>query len=337
MLKRSIKRVQAEIGTEFGVAVGVSGGADSLALMCVVGKALGKSHDVQSITLDHGLQNGSLEVAQSAQEKCSALGAQTAHLRSLNLKNGSNLEERARDARYAVFRAYIEEYFEAHGVPLIVLLAHTLDDQAETVLLGLGRGSGTSAIKGMQEFNGQFLRPFLALRRVDTEEICRANALDYWDDPTNSIDGDNADEAPMRTRVRKILMPAYRTLFPNIQKNLARSATLARADSEYLDVIAHDSYNECTAVEGPDSRDVLNIKALRNFPDALRWRIVRLWIRKCLGETGAGSAQIPFERVLEIDNQLIGLGGVGGTKIEIFNNYYALRIKDLLHFRAEFM
>ncbi|MDR1448100.1 MAG: tRNA lysidine(34) synthetase TilS [Candidatus Ancillula sp.] len=309
-LKGALKRTSACIGQDFDVAVAVSGGADSLALATTVSKVLGKGNFF-SITVDHGLQPKSDDVSKSAAIQCLELGARVAIQEKVSIQGAANLEAKARDARYEVFRKIITQHENEHMQKLVVLLAHTLDDQAETVLLGLSRGSGTSALFGMSEFTNNYLRPFLAVRRSQTEEICTANGLDYWIDPTNSCaEEDDLSKFPMRSKVRSLLLPKFECLFPGIRKNLARTATILGADSIYLEKVARDEYENCISMYKNEVE--LSIEKLQLLEYALRWRIIRIWCK-----THADSEQHSFERILEIDRRLIQLNGLGGRNIEL--------------------
>ncbi|MFF3065383.1 tRNA lysidine(34) synthetase TilS [Oerskovia sp. NPDC057915] len=163
------------------VLVACSGGADSLALAAAT--AFVASRDglrAGAVVVDHGLQHGSAEVAAVAAAQCRALGLDPVDVRRVEVTGGGGLEAAARQARYAV----LDDVAHRTGAAA-VLLGHTLDDQAESVLLGLARGSGARSLAGMAAVRGTYRRPFLGLRRTDTEDVCSANGLTWWTDPTN--------------------------------------------------------------------------------------------------------------------------------------------------------
>jgi tRNA(Ile)-lysidine synthase len=145
-----------------------------------------------------------------------------------------------------------------------VLLGHTLDDQAETVLLGLARGSGIRSLAGMAVRSGRLLRPLLGLRRAVTEQACVELGLQPWSDPHN------ADPSYARVRVRRDALPALETaLGPGIAEGLARTAALARNDADLLDTLA---------AEADPGTDTLDCAELMTRPAALRTRVIRRWL-----------------------------------------------------------
>ena len=151
-----------------------------------------------------------------------------------------------------------------------VWLGHTLDDQAETVLLGLARGSGSRSLAGMVPRAGHLVRPFLRIRRTTTEQVCAELGLEPWQDPHNS------DRRFTRVRVRDIVLPMLEAeLGPGVAEALSRTAELVRDDSELLDQLAAQTSR---AAEGLGGTDTLDCAALESQPPALRRRIIRLWL-----------------------------------------------------------
>ncbi|MGH3231416.1 MAG: tRNA lysidine(34) synthetase, partial [Streptosporangiaceae bacterium] len=164
--------------------------------------------------------------------------------------------------RYAALR----EAASACGA-VAVLLGHTMDDQAETVLLGLARGSGARSLAGMPERAGRFLRPLLPISRATTRAACAAQGLEPWDDPQN------ADPGFARVRVRHRLLPVLEAeLGPGVAEALARSARLLRADADFLDALAE---NELERIAPPGSGHSLPLDALAALPEAIRSRVLR--------------------------------------------------------------
>lgn len=247
------------------VLVACSGGPDSLAL--AAGAAFvaqrsartGTPWRAEAVVVDHGLQAGSAQVADDAAAACRGLGLPAVVVRVLV---GGRDEAAARDARYAALDRTADERDAA-----AVLLGHTLDDQAETVLLGLARGSGARALAGMPATRGRFRRPLLGLRRADTLAACAALGLRPWHDPTN--DGSHAD-ASLRSLVRSDALPTLeRVLGPGVAEALARSATQLRDDADLLDALAEELLVAARTDDG------LDVDTLRTAPAALRTRALR--------------------------------------------------------------
>jgi tRNA(Ile)-lysidine synthase len=266
------------------VLVACSGGADSLALLAAtVFEARVEALRVVGVTVDHGLQEGSADRALQVVAQMALLGAdETATISVTVDPGGQGIEAAAREARYAAL-AQIAEHFTAG----VVLLGHTLDDQAETVLLGLARGSGARSLAGMRpSIDGLFHRPLLEVTRAQTEAACSAQGIDFWTDPHNS------DPRFTRARVRQQVMPMLeRELGPGVAAALARTADQLRADADHLDVEA--------ARAGEAARDQagLSIAALEAMPAAIRTRVLRL----AALEAGALSAELFYSHVLEMD------------------------------------
>jgi tRNA(Ile)-lysidine synthase len=244
------------------VLVACSGGADSLALLAATvfeGPRLGLR--VIGVTIDHGLQDGSAEHATHVVEQMARLGAdETASARVRVEGGGRGPEAAAREARYAV----LDEMAQHFGA-VAVLLGHTLDDQAETVLLGLARGSGGRSLAGMRRSFGHYRRPLLDVTRTDTVTACQVEGIEYWNDPHN------IDPAYARVRVRRKVLPVLEDeLGPGVAGALARTADQLRADMELLDQLALTAYDELRGGDG------LPTAALVDLPPATRSRVLRL-------------------------------------------------------------
>ena len=254
-VRRAVEDCLADIPDE-RVVVAVSGGADSLALAQAVA-ATGRPAAVAII--DHGLQVGSAEVAARAAEECRRLGFEHVVVERVDATSrGSGPEAAARDAR----RAALEDVADRLGATAI-LLAHTREDQAETVLLRLARGSGARSLAAMAPITGRWRRPLLDLPR----DVVRASAsaLAFWEDPHND------DPAYSRTRVRHGALPALiEALGPDVVVGLARSARLLGDDADALDSLAREAARAVTSPEGD-----LEVVGLAALPRALRTRILR--------------------------------------------------------------
>jgi tRNA(Ile)-lysidine synthase len=189
-------------------------------------------------------------------------------------------------------------------------LGHTLDDQAETVLLGLARGSGARSLSGMPTRRGRFLRPLLGLSRETTVAACEALGLEPWYDPHNT----SADFA--RVRVRTSAMPALiEALGPAVPAALARSADLLRADADALDLWA-------SSVTDPT-----DVGVLRDLPAAVRTRV----LRRAAIEAGSPAGSLTAAHVASIDALVIDWHGQGAVSLP--GGLEAHRACDRLSFR----
>ena len=267
------------------VLVALSGGADSLALASAVAREAGQlALRAGAVIVDHGLQEESEGVAEHAAAQARELGLDPVLVRRADVAAAAGAggpEAAARDARFAEFAGAAAE-----TGAVAILTAHTRDDQAEQVLLGLARGSGIRSIAGIRarrELPGGALviRPFLAadpaVTRAVTEAACAADGLEPWHDPHN------ADPAFARVRVRNRLLPFFEhELGPGIAAALARTADLAREDAEALDALAVDALagvflDESVGPAGPEvERVALSAAALTGLPAAIRNRAFRL-------------------------------------------------------------
>lgn len=241
--------------------VACSGGPDSLALVVASSVAARRrSLGICGVVVDHGLQQHSDRIAAEVAAVSARLGVPTDVVRVAVPPSGAGLEADARTARYAA----LEQAAEARGAT--VLLGHTLDDQAETVLLGLARGSGTRSLSGMAVRREPLVRPFLGLRRATIRSVCAENGLTPWSDPHNQ------DLSFTRVRMRDRVLPQLEAeLGPGVAEALARTAQLLRDDADLLDRLAVDA----EAGAEPDCEQ------LAGLPAALRRRVLRDWLRSC--------------------------------------------------------
>ena len=253
------------------VLVALSGGADSLALTAATvfeGRARGMQ--VLSLTVDHDLQEGSGMVAAGAAVAAEGIGVHDALTTRLAVDpTGTGLEAAARDGRYAALGGIARAERAA-----AVLLGHTLDDQAETVLLGLARGSGATSLQGMAPVRTdddglQWIRPLLGVRRETTRAFCAASDLEIWDDPHN------LDPRFARVRARERVLPVLEAeLGPGIAEALVRTAEQLREDAEAFDEMIHETIEDI--VEHAEAGIAVSVAALAANPAALRNRIIRL-------------------------------------------------------------
>jgi tRNA(Ile)-lysidine synthase len=256
--------------------VACSGGADSLALAAAtafVAPRLGLR--AGGVTVDHGLQPGSDKRAALVAERLGGLGLDPVRNVAVTVPSpgpgrgaSPGPEAAARTARYAALDVVAAETGAA-----AVLLGHTLDDQAETVLLGLARGSGARSLAGMPARRGAYRRPLLGLRRAATAAACAELGLEPWQDPHNG------DSRFTRARVRHQALPALeQALGPGVAEALARTATQLRADAECLDDLAFAESGRLRAANpdpgGPDVA-ALDVTSLAALPAAIRTRVLR--------------------------------------------------------------
>jgi tRNA(Ile)-lysidine synthase len=263
-----------------GVAAAVSGGADSLALLHALAVLAGpRGWRLAVVTVDHGLRPGSAADAAFVVDHAKALGLPARLVRlapaDLERHRGAGPEGAARAARYGALWAATQELGGRW-----LATGHTLDDQAETVLLQLLRGAGPDGLAGMGVRNGRLLRPLLRVRRADTRACCAAVGLAWREDPTNTSDG------PLRNRVRRHLLPLLEELRPGATQTLARTATLAADERDWLDplVAAALAATQAESMEGGavDSDEpplppgfALDADALAALPVGLGRRVVR--------------------------------------------------------------
>jgi tRNA(Ile)-lysidine synthase len=240
------------------VLAACSGGPDSLALAAALAFVAPRAGlRAGAVTVDHGLQEGSADRAAAVAAVLSGLGLDPVRAVAVTVDGAGGPEAAARTARYAALEAAAADLGAT-----AVLLGHTLDDQAETVLLGLARGSGARSLAGMPPRRGVFLRPLLGLRRQVTAGACAALDLAPWADPHN------ADRRFARVRVRLDALPALEAaLGPGVAEALARTADQLRDDAEVLEKIAS---SRRTA-----DPDLMSAAALAELPGAVRSRVLR--------------------------------------------------------------
>jgi len=239
------------------VLAACSGGADSLALaaaLAFVGPRLGLR--CGAVTVDHGLQEGSAERALTVATALRTLDLDPVYNLAVQVPAEGGPEAAARAARYRALD-------ELDGT---ILLGHTLDDQAETVLLGLARGSGARSLAGMAARRGPYRRPLLGIRRALTHAACAELGLEPWHDPHN------ADPRYARVRVRSEALPALEAaLGPGVAEALARTASQLREDADCLDAFA-----ESEQIRGAASDPAgLEVRWLAALPAAIRTRVLR--------------------------------------------------------------
>jgi tRNA(Ile)-lysidine synthase len=280
------------------VLVACSGGADSLALASAtafVAPRLGLRAGL--VTVDHGLQDGSAERAKEVASWAVAVGLDPVEVREVAVAGRlGGPEAAARDARY-------EALADAAGKldAGVMLLGHTRDDQAETVLLALARGAGPRGLAGMPERRTThgvlFLRPLLDISREQTRAACAALGLQPWQDPHNT------DPAYARSRVRSGALPALvAALGPAVVANLARTARLLAADAEALDALAAAATQAAGEEDGG-----LRVAVLADLMPAVRTRVLHRWAL----DLGVPGAALSHRHVGALDALVVGWHGQG--------------------------
>ena len=307
----AVRRCLADLAPGAVVVVACSGGADSLALLdATVFEARAGGWRVLGATVDHGLQPGSDEVAARVVGQMAALGADETTTARVRVEGGPGPEAAARRARHAV----LEEVAGRAGAAAL-LLGHTLDDQAETVLLGLARGSGGRSVAGMRRAYGVVRRPLLDLRRSQLRRACAARGIEPWEDPHN------ADPAFARVRVRTRVLPVLEAeLGPGVTETLARTGEQLRPDMELLDDLAGTAYARCRAAAPGRHREdapervetvptpgpvALDVAALAAEPAPLRTRV----LHRAALDAGAPAAELAHGHVVALDALVTGWRG----------------------------
>ncbi|MDJ0461661.1 tRNA lysidine(34) synthetase TilS [Streptomyces sp. H27-C3] len=282
------------------VLVACSGGADSMALASALAFEAPKL-DVRAggITVDHGLQGGSDLRAAEVVGRLDALGLDPVEAVAVTVGHNGGPEAAARDARYTALDAAAER----HGAAA-VLLGHTRDDQAETVLLGLARGSGIRSLSGMAAVSGaagRYRRPFLQIDRQTARKACLVQSLPVWDDPHNT------DPAYTRSRLRHDGLPALeKALGKGVVEALARTAQLSRDDADALDAWAAQADASVR-----DEIGQLECAKLHVLPSAVRRRV----LRRAVLAAGAPAGSLFARHVEEVDRLITGWRGQGGINL----------------------
>ncbi|CAN2224331.1 MesJ tRNA(Ile)-lysidine synthase MesJ [Candidatus Nanopelagicaceae bacterium] len=301
-IRNAVKPHLARLEAGDKVLVAVSGGADSLALASAI---LKESEEFAitpiAVTVDHQLQSGSSAQAEKVEKQLKEMGYGKVICKKVVVTTESGLEAGARDARYQALSACASEEKARK-----VFLGHTRDDQAETVLLGLARGSGTRSLSGMAMENGIYLRPLLHITRDETVAACNEIGVQPWNDPHNG----NTEFS--RVRVRAEVLPIMEEkMGPGIAAALARSASILRDDADALDEIAQRE------ISGFDLTN-LGCVELETLPRAIRSRV----LRAAIYAAGAPSGSITADHLTAVEALVTSWRGQGalslpgGVKVE---------------------
>ncbi|MEB3034733.1 tRNA lysidine(34) synthetase TilS [[Mycobacterium] nativiensis] len=309
--------------------VALSGGPDSLALTAVAAEI----RPTTALIVDHGLQAGSAQVAETARRQALELGCVDAVIIPVTVEAEGGPEAAARTARYAALA-------DARG-GRPVLLGHTLDDQAETVLLGLGRGSGPRSIAGMRPHDPPWCRPLLDVRRELTRSACVELRLTPWLDPHN------ADPRFTRSRLRAEVLPLLEdVLGGGVAQALARTATALRENTELIDVLAAQALPAVTVDPGQDAtgQDATGLDAagldaagldaagLAALPGPVRRAVIRCWL---LAGGGRGLTDLQIRAVDRLVTAWRGQGGVAIGSDLRGERLFAVRGDGVLRLRRE--
>jgi tRNA(Ile)-lysidine synthase len=305
-VRLAVRRVLADLPPGAMVLAACSGGADSLALAAALAFEAPRSDEggrpAGGVTIDHGLQEGSAARAATVVRVLAGLGLDPAGSVAVVVGDRGGIENAAREARYAAL-----DGAAARLRASAVLLGHTRDDQAETVLLGLARGSGARSLAGMppsfvrrsiegpagDEAEVRYVRPLLDLDRATTRRACEAMGLIPWDDPHND------DPAFTRVRVRHGALPALeKALGPGVAEALARTARMLRDDADALDEIATRAYTGALVEPGEPGEGVaLDVERLAGLPRAVRTRV----LRRAAIQVGSPPGTLAAVHVEEVD------------------------------------
>jgi tRNA(Ile)-lysidine synthase len=290
-VRLAVRRALAGIREGGTVIVALSGGADSLALAAATAFEAGKlGVRAVAVTVDHALQPGSAQVAATTAEFARITGLE-ARVVPADVGVEGGPEAAARDARYAALASAASE-FGANAV----LVGHTLDDQAETVLLGLARGSGAASLQGMAPRSDlapgvALLRPLLDVRRATARAACAAEGVQPWEDPHN------ADPRFTRVRVRERVLPVLETeLGPGIAEALARTAAQLREDADAFEEMIEETIEDI--VEHAEAGISVSAAALAANPAALRHRIIRHVVAAEFGSSLTRSQTLEVARLV---------------------------------------
>lgn len=283
--------------------VACSGGADSLALAAAAAHFVRRGQArAGGVVVDHQLHPDSAEIAATAARQLRDLGLDPVISLTADVDPSSpdGPEAAARAARYRAFGQALAQTGAAH-----ILLAHTRDDQAEQVLLGLARGSGTRSLAGIPARRGPFLRPLLGISREETEAVCTHEGLNWWEDPAN------ADPKFLRSRIRAEILPTLeQRLSGSIRESLARTAQIAAEDARYLEDQAKEVFSRL--LEDPDEQGNLrlDLERLAAEPPALRRRVIALAV------VAVGGSNPSSERIAAVEQLLARQGSAGPVELE---------------------
>ena len=309
-VRRAIRENLSDLTPDAVVLVALSGGPDSLALAAGLAFEAPRAGLLAgAVIVDHGLQEGSEVVAENAAAQARELGLDPVIIRRVKVVPSAGPEADARTARYEALDSVAGEL----GA-VAILLGHTLDDQAETVLLGLTRGSGATSLAGMSEINGIYRRPMLGIRRAQTVAACEDQGLTPWNDPHNQ------DSSYTRVRIRHEVMPVLENqLGPGVAEALARTAEQFKQDSAVLDALTSEImptvFMPMLGETAQSVQATLDVTALTGLPTAILNRVIR---RAALDVFGSSLSSVHTNAVARLITDWHGQGEVHvpGIRVE---------------------
>jgi tRNA(Ile)-lysidine synthase len=309
-LQNAVNNLLKDFEPADNILVACSGGADSLALAWtsqVVTKRIGLN--LIAVIIDHQLIKESSQVAQEAKKKCEDFGIEKVVIKQIQVKDDNDgLEAAARKSRYEAFEELVNE-FNAKAV----LLAHTQDDQAETMLMRLTRGSGAKSLSAMKEVSGKYLRPFLHIRKQVLVDALEKENISYWQDPANT------NYKFLRAKVRHELMPKLiEVLGDSAIDSLDRTSGLLKEDNEALESIALESYEKLNKE--------LKVQDLEKLAAAIRKRVIKI----AALDSGVTPGPFSFEHIEAIDALVTNWRGQGNVDLPGF--IQASRVDQTIRF-----
>ena len=290
-IRLAVRSELEDIAAGDSVLVAASGGADSSALAAaLLLECKAKSIKVIALIIDHGLQKNSADVTHETKRTLTKIGYENIEIRRVSVEITDGLEASARRARYQA----LSDVANSHNA-VAVFLGHTKDDQAETVLLGLSRGSGSRSLSGMAARVDRYRRPLLSITRAQTEAACEEAGIKFWQDPHNQ------SMEFTRVRVREVVLPTMeKEIGPGISDALARSAKLLRDDADALDYLSDEIFSKLEPAS-------LEISKLESQPRAIRTRI----LRKAIYLAGAPQGSLSAEHIEPVEALITAWKGQG--------------------------
>ena len=290
-IRLAVRSELEDIAAGDSVLVAASGGADSSALAAaLLLECKTKSIKVIALIIDHGLQKNSADVTHETKRTLTKIGYENIEIRRVTVEITDGLEASARRARYQA----LNDVANSHNA-VAVFLGHTKDDQAETVLLGLSRGSGSRSLSGMASRVDRYRRPLLSITRAQTEAACEEAGIKFWQDPHNQ------SMEFTRVRVREVVLPTMeKEIGPGISDALARSAKLLRDDADALDYLSEEIFSKLEPAS-------LEISKLESQPRAIRTRI----LRKAIYLAGAPQGSLSAEHIEPVEALITAWKGQG--------------------------
>ena len=294
-IRLAVRRELDDLNAGDTVIVAASGGADSSALAAaLLPECETKAIKVVALIIDHSLQKNSADVAHQAKKELTKIGYENIEIRKINVEITDGIEASARRARYVA----LNEVMQQHNA-VAIFMGHTKDDQAETVLLGLARGSGTRSLSGMAQRIDNYRRPLLSITRAQTEAACEEAGIKFWRDPHNQ------SMEFTRVRVRENVLPMMeKEIGPGIADALVRSAKLLRDDADALDQWADEVFEDLE----PNSLDIPTLELL---PRAIRTRV----IRKAVYLAGAPAGSLSADHIEPVESLVTAWKGQGPVSL----------------------